>query len=140
MELGSYALDDESDWDTENYYLNLSYEANPWEGLNLLTKIYRNHYDFSVYSQVRRSRCCCQMTPTGPVVLQEATIVKPYYKTNRTGIESQISYEITDTHTMVAGVMYEQMKFYDANIEANFAPTRTPGVIEPLPDFQDFPD
>lgn len=139
--LGAFvmALDDKSDWDTGNYYLNLSYETSPWEGFNLLTKIYRNHYDLSVYSQVRPVDAVA-ITPTGPVLLQESTIVKPYYETNRTGIESQISYEITDTHTMVAGVMYEKMKFYDANIEANFTPTQTPGVIEPLPGFQDFPD
>ena len=134
-----YALDDESYMDNENYYLNLSHEANPWEGLNLLTKVYRNHYDFSVYSQVRPAGAVV-ITPTGPLVLQEDTLVKPYYKTNRTGIESQITFEITDTHTMIAGAMYEQMNFYDANIEGNYAPTSTPGVIELLPDFEDFPD
>ena len=53
--------------DNKDYYLNLSYDITPTEGLDLMVKAYRNQHSLDLVSQVFPEGSL-MMTPTGPMI------------------------------------------------------------------------
>jgi len=124
----------------ENYYLNLSYETTITEGLDLAGKVYRNHlvdyfFDFQSYPPGFTA-----MTPTGPATWAEGLLQETSGKTSRTGIEIQATYKISDFNTIVAGATYEEQKWYDKSLSANFLPSPIPDTLIYRPSVQEWPD
>ncbi|QTA91526.1 TonB-dependent receptor [Desulfonema magnum] len=133
--LGS--LNEKSVNDPLGYYMNLSYEHDIWENVRFFGKIYRNHHrytpDFSLYPNSP------MMTPEGPAFLSEDGIIaKPSNKNNRTGFETQVTYQPRETHTIVFGGTYEKMKQYDVRYFANFLyDMDNPDILIPLSSVRD---
>ena len=96
-------LDNMSNMQDKDYYLNLSYDVTPTEGLDLMVKAYRNQQ-----SQEWRSHMfpkgALMMTPTGPMITSENRVVEGEIKNSRMGAEAQATYEIVDSNTIVGGI------------------------------------
>jgi len=132
-------LDKMSDSHDQQYYLNLSYDVTVTEGLNLLTKIYRNQESLEDYFQIWPKGSLFR-TPTGPTITTENRFGEWRGKNSRMGAEAQATYEIVDSNTIVGGITFEEQKVYDNHAKANYMPTSTPNVYIPLPTVQDWPD
>ncbi|MDY6863409.1 MAG: TonB-dependent receptor [Thermodesulfobacteriota bacterium] len=130
------ALDNISTESIKDYYLNLSYERNIWEGLDLLGKVYRNHYHFDNYYQCFPEGAAV-ITPRGVKIVPEGTIIAPSAKNNRTGFEIHTTCKMNDSNTVLAGVTYEKMKQYDVRFKANNLYTPIPFVFIPFPSVWD---
>ena len=105
-------LDKMSDSHDQQYYLDLSYDLSVTEGLNLLTKIYRNQEslkdDFQFWP-----KGSWMNTPAGPTITTENRFVELKSKNSRTGAEAQATYEIVDSNTIVGGITYEEQGVYE---------------------------
>lgn len=126
-----YGINKDSQNEPVDYYLNLSYTRELWEGMELIGKVYHNHNEWNPYYQGYPNAPV--VTPTGLSFLNsDGLIAEPSVKNNRTGIELQGNYRLTDNNLLVAGVTYEKMKQYDVTYAANFMYTPVQGVIVPL--------
>ncbi|MCF8131299.1 MAG: TonB-dependent receptor [Deltaproteobacteria bacterium] len=131
-------LDNMSQLDSGQYYLNLSYEETVTEGLNILTKVYRNQYsDDSTFQIYPKGSLVA--TPKGPVILSDDKFINGTLKQARTGGEAQTTYEIVDTNTLVGGISLERMEVYDVGRTGNYLNTSQNGVIIPLPTVEEWP-
>ena len=131
-------LDNMSNLDFHQYYLNLSYDAKVMEGFDLLAKVYRSQYaeDGKWQGYPKGSLAG---TPTGPTILSDNKYVNSKFKSRRTGAETQSTYQFTDANTLVGGITFEQTEVYDNSKEGNYFLTSTPGVIIPLSSVQYWP-
>jgi len=126
-------LNKKSTFSVVDYYLNLSYEKSLWEGLDIIGKVYRDQNNYSVYLQTSPPGAV-ELTPLLiPVIRPEGTIGIFSTKNSRTGVELQTTYKLGDNNTVVAGVIYEEMKQYDVRTRANSLSTSSPYFIIPLP-------
>jgi len=137
-----YTLSDNNTDKSEDYYLNLSYQKNIGEDLDIFGKIYRNYslYD-SRYHGAEGSVIFKpdSFAPAGflPDIFYDGMSAKPSNKNKRTGIEIQTTYALNDSNIIVAGITYEEMKQYDVRYAANFLYTTVPNVVIPLPELRD---
>jgi iron complex outermembrane receptor protein len=132
-------LDRISNDESEEYYLKLSYEFSPLEGLDLVGRVYTNQYRWEALAQFYPKGSLVG-TPTiwpGWRILSEDKFINDGVKNSRTGGEVQATYEITDSNTLVAGVAYEEMKVWDHGGKANYVPLAR-GII-PLSSVRDLP-
>jgi iron complex outermembrane receptor protein len=132
-------LDRISNDESEEYYLKLSYEFTPLEGLDLVGRVYTNQYRWEAMTQFY-PKGSLVATPTiwpGWRILSEDKFINDGVKNSRIGGEVQATYEITDSNTLVAGVAYEEMKVWDNRGKANYVPI-TGGII-PLSSVRDLP-
>jgi outer membrane cobalamin receptor len=132
-------LDNTSNFTDKDYYLNLSYDVTPTEGLDLMVKAYRNQQKTGEHAQMF-PKGSIMMTPRGPMITQENRYYEAGGKNSRMGAEAQINYEIVDSNTIVGGITFEKQKFYDTYRNANYQPTASPYVNIPLPSVQNFDD
>ena len=132
-------LDNMSNVQRQQYYLNLSYDATITEGLDLMAKVYRNQNSDNGLSQYCPKGSWFR-TPAGPMITSENRFVEYEGKNSRTGAEAQAIYEIVDSNTIVGGITFEEQRVYDNTGKANFMPTSDPNVNTPLPSVQDWPD
>ena len=123
-----------------DYYLNLSYERTLWEGFDILGKVYRNHNSYEPDYQTSPPGSAILTPWLIPVIMPEGNIVKATIKNNRTGLEIQPTYKISESNTMVAGISYEEMKQYDVRAQANALPTSSPYFSIPLPRVMNIPE
>jgi len=135
----SPTLDNMSNQHNKDYYLNLSYDATPAEGLDLMVKAYRNQHSLDMVSQLFPEGSL-MMTPRGPMINSVNRVAEGVYKTNRMGTEAQVVYEIVDSNTLVGGITFEQQKFYDNQKQQNILTTSNLIVFIPLPSVQNPPD
>lgn len=121
-----------ADYSMTDYYLNLSYEKNLWEGLDFLGKVYRNHNSYHFYNQGPPGAAI--LTPLLiPVIMPEGNIGSVSVKNSRTGFELQTTYKLSDANTMLVGGTYEYMKQYDVRSKANTLATSSLYFSIPLP-------
>ena len=132
-------LDNTSNFTDKDYYLNLSYDVTPTEGLDLMVKAYRNQQKTEEHAQMF-PKGSIMMTPRGPMITQENRYYEAGGKNSRMGAEAQINYEIVDSNTIVGGITFEKQKIYDTYRNANYQPTASPYVNIPLPSVQNFDD
>ncbi len=132
-------LDDRSDYDQHQYYLNLGYDTKLAEGLDFTAKLYRNEYTNSNTVQLRGEGSRVS-TPTGPTILTQDMYYEFTGKERRTGGEAQSTYEILDNNIVVGGISFEQMEIYDNTTKATYLPTPYWGVNIPLNSLQVWPD
>ena len=132
-------LDNMSNLQRKEYYLNLSYDATITEGLDLMAKVYRNQYSRKGLTQYWPKGSWFR-TPAGPMITSENRFREYGYKDSRTGAEAQATYEIVDSNTIVGGITFEEQRVYDNTGKANYMPTSDPNVNIPLPTVQDWPD
>jgi iron complex outermembrane receptor protein len=130
------ALNNKSIERLKDYYLNLSYEGNIWEGLDLFGKVYRNHFHFDNYYQCLPNGTALS-TLRGVEIISEGLIAIPSTKNDRTGMEIQTTYKINRSNIILAGLTYEKMKQYDVKLSKNFLSTPIPSVYIILPEVQD---
>lgn len=135
--VGRVILDNMSETEDQQYYLNLSYDATLMEGLDLLVKIYRNQYSRNGTNQLFPKDSLIG-TPTGPTILSDNKFAEYAGKSRRTGAEAQTTYEIWDANTIVGGITFEQMEVYDSTAKGNYRPIAV-GVIIPLPSVEVLP-
>jgi len=135
----SPTLDNMSNQQNKDYYLNLSYDATPTEGLDLMMKAYRNQHSLDQVNQVFPEGAY-MMTPRGPMMNSVNRYVDFGIKTSRMGAEAQAAYEIVDSNTLVGGITFEQQKAYDNQKQQNILSTPNPYVWIPLPTVQNPPD
>ena len=105
-----------SSW--KDYYLNLSYERTLWEGLDLFTKVYRNHFYNRADGQYYPPGSVV-FPPFGVAIRPEAAKLRISKENNSTGIEMQTTYKMSDSNTLVAGGTYEEMKLFDWKVAQN---------------------
>jgi outer membrane receptor protein involved in Fe transport len=132
-------LDNISNQHNKDYYLNLSYDATPTEGLDLMVKAYRNQHSLDQVSQVFPEGSF-MMTPSGPMLNSVNRVAYGEYNTSRMGAEAQVVYEIVDSNTLVGGITFEQQKFYDNEKRQNILTTANPYIWIPLPSVHAPPD
>jgi len=144
------ALNHKSITSNKNYYLNLCYEKNIREGLDLSGKVYSTFEErysggqiyppgFIVFTPVPNP---APPPPFLPAIMPNGMIVAAEQETYRIGVEIQSIYKINDKNSVVAGATYEEMKVYDTWRGGNYLPDpSTPSnVIIPLPSVQKWPD
>jgi len=133
-------LDNMTNWDSQDYYLNLSYDANLTEGLDLMVKAYRNEHAFDFQNQVF-GKGALMLIQKGsmimPMITKEDRFIDGSNKNSRMGAEAQVVYEIVDANTLVGGVTFEQQKSYDNKTKGNIMGTSNPNVFIPLPSVQE---
>ena len=132
-------LDNMSNFSDKDYYLNLSYDVTPTEGLDLMVKAYRNQQEQGAIDQMFPEGSI-MMTPRGPMITSVNRFQEGESKNSRMGTEAQATYEIVDSNTIVGGITFEKQKIYDINVKANFNPTSNPYVFIPLSSVQERPD
>jgi iron complex outermembrane receptor protein len=132
-------LDESSEIDWEYYCLNLSYDVDLTEGLNLVTTINKRSFEFEQYSQIF-PRGAVVGTPGGVTILPEPLFQEWTGKYDLTRFETQVTYDITETHTVAVGFSYLETEVSDYNFSGNYIPTANPRVIVPTPSSQDWPD
>jgi len=132
-------LDNMSDYSDKEYYLNLSYDTTPAEGLDVMVKAYLNQQETGERTQMFPKGSVI-MTPIGPTITTQNRFYEGGMKNSRMGAEAQATYEIVDANTIVGGVIFERQKLWDFNRKANFLRTSNPYVFIPLPSVQDEPD
>jgi len=132
-------LDNMSNRNRQQYYLNLSYDATVTEGLDLMAKVYRNQ-NFTKSLLQYWPKGSWFRTPAGPMITSENRFLEYEGKNSRTGAEAQATYEIVDSNTIVGGITFEEQRVYDNSTKANYMRTSTSGVNIPLPSVQDWPD
>ncbi len=130
-------LDNMSEFHNKNYYLNLSYDVSPTEGLNLMAKAYRNQETHDMVAQYF-PKGSLMITPAGPRLTSENRFTQGGYRDSRTGGEAQATYEIVDYNTIVAGITYERQEVYNTYREGNIIPTSNPYIYIPPSSFQNF--
>ena len=125
-------LDNMSETDDQQYYLNLSYDTTVMEGLDLMAKVYRNQYstDGTLQTYAKGSG----IPPW--VIIPDNLFFEWTGKSRCTGAEAQATYEIWDANTIVGGISFEQMEEYDNKKKGNYLVKD--GII-PLPSVQDWP-
>ncbi len=133
-------LDNMSNRHDKDYYLNLSYDVTPAEGLDLMVKAYRNQQTVANNRPQMFPKGSLMMTPTGPTITSENRFYEMGNTNSRMGTEAQTVYEIVDSNTIVGGIIFEQQKIYDNYRKGNLIPTSNPYVFIPLPSVQDMPD
>jgi outer membrane receptor protein involved in Fe transport len=131
-------LDNMTTWKNRDSFLNLSYDTTLSEGLNLMARAYRNEQSTDVLSQYF-PKGSLMLTPKGPAIMKEDKYNEMGNKNSRMGAEVQLVYEIVDSNNVVAGITYEQQKFYDPYRRGNVWPTSNPNVWIPLSSVQDIP-
>ena len=136
---GRNILDDSTNHEQENYLLNLSYEFTLWEGFDLSAKVYRENKEFESFYQGFPQGSLI-LTPSGPSILAEPLYYKWSGQTEKTGFETQATYDISETNTFVAGFIYEETNWMEMTFNGNYIPTENPGLVIPIPTFQDWPD
>jgi iron complex outermembrane receptor protein len=119
-----------------DYFLTISYERTLWEDLDLYGKVYRNHNRIRADYQILPPSMAW-FIPYGPSFAKDGEISVISLKNNRTGIEFQATYRMSDANTIVAGTTYEEMKQYDTNWRSNFLYSPFTGGIIPLPSVRD---
>ena len=125
----------------KDYYLNLGYEKSIREGLDFSGKVYRNVWDGTEdYQLLPPGVVLPSPTPTDFAIWEEGYLFEFSSKTSRTGIEIQTTYRISDSNTIVAGVTYEEQKWYDISVSANFLVDPDTGLDIKLPAVQKWPD
>jgi iron complex outermembrane receptor protein len=140
-----WTLNDENFNQLEDYFINLSYERNIWEGFDVQAKVYHNYMEEEAHYQGMTDGAvfmALTMTPSGPRVVPtplqpEGLIAKPSYVNERTGMEFQATYKIGKAHTLVSGFTYEEIEQSDVSYSANFLYTPIPNVIIPLGSVRD---
>ena len=132
-------LDNTSNFTDKDYYLNLSYDVTPTEGLDLMVKAYRNQQETGEHAQMF-PKGSIMMTPGGPMITSVNRFFEGGMKNSRMGAEAQVTYEIVDSNTIVGGIVFEKQKVYDYYRNANYQPTSSPYVNIPLPSVQNFND
>jgi iron complex outermembrane receptor protein len=126
--------------DPKDYYLNLSYQRTLWEDLEVIGKVYRNHFLGRAYRQTFPPGAAVP-TPWGPFVMRDGVNSISSFKNNRTGFEIQATYKMSNSNTVVAGISYEEMKQYDVNRRANYLTDPLIGFFYiPLPSIRDLSD
>ena len=100
-------LDHMSNVHGKDYYLNLSYDLTPTEGLDVMVKAYRNQQTYSERNQMF-PKGSVMLTPTGPIITSENEWAEVEYKSSRMGAEAEVVYEIVDSNTIVGGICFEQ--------------------------------
>ena len=131
-------LDNMSEMDFHQYYLNLSYDKTLMEGLDLVAKVYRSQY-VEDYTWQYYPKGSFIGTPTGPTILSDNMYICSEYKSRRTGAEAQSTYQLTDTNTLVGGITLQQEAVYGNSKKGNFLSTSAAGVIIPLSSVQNWP-
>ena len=131
-------LDNVSNWHNKDYYLNLSYDATPTEGLDLMVKAYRNQHSMDMVNQPF-PKGSLMMTPRGPIINSVNRVTEVENKSSRMGAEAQVVYEIVDSNTIVGGITFERQRSYDNKAKGNVYPVSYPFVYMPLPSVQDWP-
>lgn len=138
MPFGYYPiLDNMSETDDQQYYLNLNYDTTVMEGLDLMAKVYRNQYSTDGTLQTY-PKGFPNYTPTGLTILSDNMFFEWTGKSRCTGAEAQSTYEIWDVNTIVGGITFEQMEEYDNKKKGNYLRLDS-GMIVPLPSVQDWP-
>ncbi len=135
----SNALNEHSISPSKDYYLNLSYEANILEGLDLSGKVYRNFFEIANDLQVFPPGVILT-SPTGFDIWEDGFLVESSVKTSRTGIDIQATYKMSDSNTVVSGATYEEQKAYDHTTKANYWPDPDTGYNIKLPSVYKWPD
>ena len=134
-------LDNMSNFYDKDYYLNLSYDVTPTEGLDLMVQAYRNQQKTGERTQMfPKGSLMMTPPPIGPMITSENRFYEGEMKNSRMGAEAQTTYEIVDSNTIVGGITFEVQKVYDNKRKANFLRTLNPYVFIPLPSVQDEPD
>ncbi len=126
----------------ENYYLNLSYETAILERLDLSGKVYRRQLvDYFFDSQLFPPGVVLPSpTPTRFATWEDGFLHETSGKTSRTGIEIQATYRIIDSNTVVVGATYEEQKWYDKSLSANYLPVPGTNLNIKLSSVQEWPD
>ena len=128
-------LDNMSNITDKDYFLNLSYDVTPTEGLDLMVKAYRNQIETGSRTQMFPKGSILP-TPRGPMITSVNRFYEVGMKSSRMGAEAQAVYEIVDSNTIVGGVTFEEQKVYDYHRNANYQTTSNPYVFIPLPSVQ----
>jgi len=132
-------LDNMSNAQRQQYYLNLSYDVTITEGLDLMAKVYRNQNSRKFLGQYWPKGSWFR-TPAGPMITTENRFKEWEGKNSRTGAEAQATYEIVDSNTIVGGITFEEQRVYDSTAKANYMPTSSSGANIPLPSVEDWPE
>jgi iron complex outermembrane receptor protein len=125
-------LNEKSTTSVKDYYLNLSYEKTIGEKVNLLGKAYSNYNSLSNDLQLYPPGAFI-LTPLGPTVRLQGMTTTNSVNNNRTGFEIQTTYTVGNDNVVVAGFIYEEMKQYDVDNQANFLFTSFPNMYVLLP-------
>lgn len=138
-------LDKTSNNDIRDYYLNLSYERQILDNFNLTAKLYRNSTEQDDhYQSMMNGAGAAILNADGSIIYailpDEGLIADVSHQNFRTGFETQATYDIVESNTLVAGFTYEKIEQKDTEYSANFMYTNIPNVIQPLPDLVNLTD
>ena len=134
-------LDNMSDLDVQQYYLNLSYDVTVTEGLDIMAKAYRNQCSSKTLQEFWPKGAVMWVPPPQKrVILSENKFGEWRGKSSRMGAEAQATYEIVAANTIVGGITFEEQNAYDNAVKGNYMLTSNPFEFIPLPTVQDWPD
>ncbi|MDX1451603.1 MAG: TonB-dependent receptor [Oleiphilaceae bacterium] len=122
-------LNDESEQDFQEYFLELSHEAGMGANTALSSRLYFDHFEADSYWELVSENV---LLPDYPDGVQG----KPSVKNQKLGIETQFTWLLRDAHKFLAGALFEHQTQYDVKHETNF----DPNTGAPLGSFQDISD
>lgn len=109
------ALSDTSYQNFEDYFIELSYAPALTENLDLSAKVYR---DFNRWGD----NYFVVFPPGFAGVFPDGLIGAPWQKATKTGAETQLVWDSTQSNKVIAGVTVEHQKQYDVGQALNFDP------------------
>ncbi|MCF6283146.1 MAG: TonB-dependent receptor [Candidatus Polarisedimenticolaceae bacterium] len=108
------AVNDESEVETSQYYVELSYKHDFGEG-SLFTKAYLDTWDFEAWWEI--------YPENGHPDFPNGMIGKPSITNISKGIEAQFDYPLTERNQLMLGAVIENKKSVDSGYLANYDPT-----------------
>ncbi|MBF0103202.1 MAG: TonB-dependent receptor [Desulfobacterales bacterium] len=128
-------LNEKSQDPSEDYYINLGYDEKITSTIDVSGKVYINHMHMhSSYELIPKGGMVLTLEPDGikPIILDQTLIGMPTTKNRRIGAEIQTNFRISNSNTLVTGLIYEEAKQYDVHSMANFIATGISNVFIPL--------
>lgn len=121
-----------------DYYINLKYERRVLDNLSLYGKIYYNYNEYAPRVETPENAAFFKPDPSSPIGLspflfEDGILAEFSIENRRTGGEIQMTYDFSESNTLVAGFTYENMEQFDVEYSANFLYTPYSGVLIPLP-------
>lgn len=121
-------LNDESEVNTAQFFVELSYNHSFNEDVKLIAKVYIDEFDWDAY---------WELFPEGTTLatgtFSDGMIGNPSIKERTLGTEFQLDYQGLDNNLLTFGVVGENRKQFDVKHIANF----NPNTNAPLDSFQD---
>ena len=108
-----YALNDESEHDQSQYYVELAYDRSFGQA-TILTRLFYDRFNFKTYWEIY---------PEGAIAgFPEGMLAKPSLSSDTRGAEVQFGYEFSEKNQFLMGASFENIESVDSGYLANYDP------------------